>query len=235
MQPIGVLMREHRLIERLVVLVKENVTLWGNTDEVDHGFIDATIDFLRSYADRCHHGKEEDILFRDLAKKQLSIEHKRIMDELIQEHINARKTVGNLEKAKERLITGDTDIFREVLRYMGELAELYPRHIEKEDKRFFHPSMGYFTKQELDGMLREFNEFDMKMIHEKYQQIVETLERSAPKQLAKWECLICGYIYDPKFGDPQSDTTPGTAFEEIPDTWRCPICNAPKEDFKKLD
>jgi flavin reductase (DIM6/NTAB) family NADH-FMN oxidoreductase RutF/rubredoxin len=54
------------------------------------------------------------------------------------------------------------------------------------------------------------------------------------KELAKYRCVVCGHIYDPIIGDPDSGIKPGTAFEDIPDDWRCPICGAEKEDFEKI-
>ncbi|MBN2614569.1 MAG: rubredoxin [Bacteroidales bacterium] len=53
--------------------------------------------------------------------------------------------------------------------------------------------------------------------------------------MRKWKCEVCGYVYDPEEGDPDSGIEPGTAFEDIPDDWYCPICGAYKEDFKPLD
>jgi len=52
--------------------------------------------------------------------------------------------------------------------------------------------------------------------------------------MEKWECLVCGYIYDPQNGDPDSGVNPGTAFEDLPEDWVCPVCGAPKDQFKKL-
>lgn len=49
--------------------------------------------------------------------------------------------------------------------------------------------------------------------------------------MTRWQCTICQYIYDPAIGDPDGDVSPGTAFEEIPDTWVCPICGAGKDSF----
>jgi rubredoxin len=51
----------------------------------------------------------------------------------------------------------------------------------------------------------------------------------------KWECLLCGYVYDPELGDPTQDIEPGTAFEDLPDDWTCPDCGAGKEDFERLE
>jgi rubredoxin len=50
----------------------------------------------------------------------------------------------------------------------------------------------------------------------------------------KYECKICGYIYDPDEGDPDSGVAPGTSFEDLPDDWVCPTCGAGKEDFEKV-
>jgi rubredoxin len=53
--------------------------------------------------------------------------------------------------------------------------------------------------------------------------------------LEKWECTVCGYIYDPGVGDPEQGVKPGTPFEELPADWICPICGASKDQFIKKD
>jgi rubredoxin len=50
----------------------------------------------------------------------------------------------------------------------------------------------------------------------------------------KWECTACGYVYDPKKGDPDHGIPPGTPFEKLPDDWVCPECGAEKGLFQKL-
>lgn len=52
--------------------------------------------------------------------------------------------------------------------------------------------------------------------------------------MSKYRCTICGYIYVPEEGDPDSNIPPGTPFEKLPDDWKCPVCGAPKESFEKL-
>lgn len=47
----------------------------------------------------------------------------------------------------------------------------------------------------------------------------------------KYICDVCGYIYDPEVGDPDGGIAPGTAFEDIPDDWVCPVCGVGKDDF----
>ena len=176
MKPIGPLMWEHRLIERLVSVLSVELKQIDASRKADVDLLTAAVDFFRTYADRTHHGKEEDILFRDLEKKPLSAEHARIMKELIEEHVYARKTVGALVDAKNKYKAGDAESLKDIVKDLKELIRFYPTHIEKEDKHFFYPILDYFSKQEQDDMLAEFWEFDRKLIHEKYQKIVEGLE-----------------------------------------------------------
>jgi flavin reductase (DIM6/NTAB) family NADH-FMN oxidoreductase RutF/rubredoxin len=60
-------------------------------------------------------------------------------------------------------------------------------------------------------------------------------ERKEVKKMAKYECTVCGYIYDPELGDPDGGIKPGTPFEEIPDDWVCPVCGASKDQFEKVE
>jgi len=53
--------------------------------------------------------------------------------------------------------------------------------------------------------------------------------------MKKYVCEICGYVYDPAVGDEDSDIAPGTAFEDLPDDWTCPICGATKDSFVPED
>ena len=58
-----------------------------------------------------------------------------------------------------------------------------------------------------------------------------------PKESAKmkkYRCIICGYIYNPEEGDPDSGISPGTPFEDIPDDWVCPVCGATKDNFEEV-
>ena len=66
MQARGPLMIEHRLIERMLTNVKNLLVQVGQTQKIDPLLVDKAVDFIRTYADRTHHGKEEDILFRGL-------------------------------------------------------------------------------------------------------------------------------------------------------------------------
>lgn len=50
--------------------------------------------------------------------------------------------------------------------------------------------------------------------------------------MKKYNCLICGYVYDPAAGDPDAGIDPGTPFEDLPDEWVCPVCAVGKDNFE---
>jgi flavin reductase (DIM6/NTAB) family NADH-FMN oxidoreductase RutF/rubredoxin len=86
---------------------------------------------------------------------------------------------------------------------------------------------------------------DKCLTYEYYHQVKRgTTPKTAPSyieskgesiKMDKYECTVCGYIYDPALGDPDANIPPGTPFEKLPEDWKCPVCGAPKRDFKKVE
>jgi len=62
---------------------------------------------------------------------------------------------------------------------------------------------------------------------------VEAPKEAAPN-LDKYQCEVCGWVYDPELGDEEGEIPAGTAFEDLPDSWTCPVCAAEKSEFKKV-
>lgn len=176
MKPRGPLMTEHRLIEKMLAIVKKKVLEADAEKRVDILFIDTMVDFIRTYADRTHHGKEEEILFKELLKKKMNKRDTGLLYELIDEHKQARKKVKEIVEAKEQYLKGDAAAREAILAIMAWLIDFYPRHIAKEDKDFFPATEAYFSAEELDRLLAEFWEFDRMMIHEKYNNVVKGLQ-----------------------------------------------------------
>jgi len=177
MMPIGPLMIEHRLIERMIRVMERELERIEERQSVEPRFIEVAVDFIRTYADRCHHGKEEDILFRDLKKKELTDEHRQTMADLELEHRWGRETVGRLVNAQGNYGQGDRESLAIIRDCMTQLVEFYPKHIEKEDKHFFLPVMTYLTEEEKKAMLQEEYDFDRTLFHEQYGKRVVQLER----------------------------------------------------------
>jgi len=176
MQSRGPLMIEHRLIERMLTLVEKKIEKIQTTNRVDPLFIDTVVDFIRIYADRTHHGKEEDILFKKIENKQMSDQDRRVMDELVDEHVLGRKTTKELVEANAQYRVGEKTFLAVIVSKLKKLVNFYPKHIEKEDKVFFPSYMKYLSDEEDQLMLEEFYEFDREMIHEKYKSILQKLE-----------------------------------------------------------
>jgi len=72
--------------------------------------------------------------------------------------------------------------------------------------------------------------------YQKEQKSVQSNEPSKKedKPMKKYRCTVCGYIYDPEKGDPDSNIAPGTPFDKIPDSWVCPLCGADKSAFEEI-
>jgi hemerythrin-like domain-containing protein len=178
MLPIGPLMIEHRLIERMIKGMRHALLRGEEKKKIDPRFIETATDFIRAYADRCHHGKEEDILFRELKKKKIASEHQTVMEELIEDHKRGRQVTARLVEANSRYRNGDEGALSAILECVRTLIGFYPKHIE--NKNFFLPIMGYFSKEEKEAMLMEGYRFDADLLHEEYEKIVKEAKRTLP-------------------------------------------------------
>lgn len=178
MTPGGALMIEHRLIERMIRLMHEQIARIEADRQCDSEFITSAVDFILSYADRCHHGKEEDILFRELDARPLPAPLRQILQELIDEHVQARQVTRRLAEANERCRQGEHEAVTQIQQHLQELTEMYPRHIEKEDTRFFVPVQELLSQEELAAMLERFWEFDRQLFHQHYREVVGQWEEA---------------------------------------------------------
>jgi hemerythrin-like domain-containing protein len=176
MQARGLLMIEHRLIEQMLNVIRRTLERVEQTKSLDPYFVDTAVDFIRVYADHTHHGKEEDIMFRDLRTKHLSNEDQRVMDKLIEDHIFSRNTTKALVEANMLYRRGNEAALGEVTACLKTLVDFYPKHIKKEDEVFFPASRTYFSDEEDQAMLAKFLEFDRNMIHEKYKAVVKEFD-----------------------------------------------------------
>ncbi len=175
MKPIGPLMIEHRLIDRMLALLALEHRKIVESQNVDYEFLDASIDFLKTYIDKFHHGKEEDILFRELAAKPLSPEDRKMMNELIEEHDRTRKAIERLEGARRQQVDKKLAV-TEITKHMETLIKWYPIHIEKEDKHFFISAMNYLSAEEQAAMLEKSREFDRSFMQQRFVGIIKELE-----------------------------------------------------------
>ena len=103
--------------------------------------------------------------------------HKTVMNRLIDEHKIARDEVKALHEAAKRYERGDMDAVAHISANLKRLIELYPPHIELEDKHFFGAAIGYFTPEEKASMLDDAYDHDADMAHKKYVDMVLKYEK----------------------------------------------------------
>jgi len=133
------------------------------------------VDFMKIYADRTHHGKEEHILFETLTDMDLSTEDRSLMKELIADHVRFRNMTDNLVSLKNVFIKGRKENLSEIVETMDMLVRHYPEHVRKEEERFFPASLGYLSEEKQKLILAQFWDYDKNMIHIKYTQVVTKL------------------------------------------------------------
>lgn len=166
---IKILIEEHKTIQIMIRLLEKFVKDSKNFEKIDLKFYNKTIDFFKTYVDECHHGKEEKILFSKLNNKPLKDNEKKILNELLEEHVLGRKYVRHLNELKD---SGKID---EISHLIKKMIDLYKMHIHKENDVFFYPAFQYFSDNEKNEMLKEFIYRDRNIIHEKYLEVVKNL------------------------------------------------------------
>lgn len=172
------LMSEHRLIEQVLGSLATFLEKLGANPDLPREHLAQFAGFFRNFADRCHHGKEEDILFRALAEKPLSPAHRKAMNELAIEHVYIRKQIAQLVLQKEAFLHGNKAGVAGAVGVLNSLAAFYPQHIDKEDHHFFIPAMEYLSMAEQEELMCQFAEFDRKLFHEKYSMLIEEMEKA---------------------------------------------------------
>jgi hemerythrin-like domain-containing protein len=173
--PYAVLAREHRLIERGLDVLGRICDELRRTKRLDAPAATKVIDFLRDFADRTHHLKEEKILFP-------AIEARTIFPGcgLIAEHREARERVNGMVEAVERWSRGDAQAGRLFLQKARSYIDLLRAHIAKEDECLAEVVQRTFSGDERESLIREFEEMERREIGEhafaRFTAIIEALE-----------------------------------------------------------
>lgn len=157
--PTDILEREHRYIQKVVngikmILEKPALEKALNVDELGD-----VLDFMRSYADKCHHGKEEELLFPALIDKGVPTQGCPI-GALKGEHIRGRSIVGLLAEGRELLDKGDPSAVETIRKGLEGVVSLYPNHIWKEDFLLFPMTEKVMNLKELSKLGEKFKQFD---------------------------------------------------------------------------
>jgi len=172
-----VMVDEHKLILRMIALVEKN------TERLEQGtfrnwqfYLDA-VDFIRNYADRFHHAKEEDVLFIELIKNGMP-EKQSPIEAMHLEHDQGRAHVRAIEEAAQKALDGETGQAKVIAENARGYAALLRGHIEKEDDILYPLAERVLPEEVRARMLTAYAAAEAKTpeLEEKYRQLVEGYE-----------------------------------------------------------
>lgn len=170
--PMKKLVDEHVVIKKLLALIPLIVEDLNVTREEDKRLIHGCVDFIRSYADRYHHAKEEDILFKKFG------DDLEIIKAMLEEHQIGR---GHVKAALEALDGGDSQAVGE---HLSAYRELLTEHIRKEDEILYPWMDRNLSMTQIGDLFNRFSETDRQFTDtsRKYEGFIYTLEEKFQKE-----------------------------------------------------
>lgn len=175
-----VMIDEHKLILRMIALVEKNTELLEQGKFRNWQFYLDAVDFIRNYADRFHHAKEEDVLFVKLIKNGMP-EKQSPIEAMHMEHDQGRAHVRAIEEAAQKVLDGETGQATTIAENAKGYATLLRGHIEKEDEILYPLAERVLPEEFRARMLAAYAEAEAKTpgLEEKYLKLVEGYEQQS--------------------------------------------------------
>jgi hemerythrin-like domain-containing protein len=178
MKPIEILMQEHRVIEIALGCLEAMVEKAGEEKRLEREPAEQIIDLIRNFADRCHHGKEEDRLFPAMVAKGVPSEGGPI-GVMLMEHDMGREFVAQMANNIDKAANGDATSLQEFSEAAYGYINLLRSHIQKEDRILFPMADRIFDEDDQKKLLAEFAHVESDHMgsgtHERYLKLAETL------------------------------------------------------------
>ena len=175
---------EHHCIQKVVGAMAPLAETLEKGGKVDVGTLRGIVDFMRTFADKCHHGKEETHLFSLLERKGVPV-HGCPLGILLLEHQKGRALVAKLSELTEAYGTGDESVRGELVKCLQELMHLYPGHIWKEDYLLFPMTNKIVPAAEQAELTRGFAAVDERLgprLHDRFLETASRLEADARRK-----------------------------------------------------
>jgi hemerythrin-like domain-containing protein len=175
-----VLSDEHQLILRMIALVENNTALMEQGRFRNWQFFLDAVDFIRNYADRFHHAKEEDVLFIELVENGMPAKNSPI-EAMHMEHEQGRAFVRALEEAAQKAMDGEAGQVPLIAENARGYAALLRGHIDKEDNILYPLAERVLPEAVRDRMRQAYAKAESQTpkLEEKYRRMVETYEKQA--------------------------------------------------------
>jgi hemerythrin-like domain-containing protein len=174
------LKQEHRVIERMLTVIETAADKQRTGGDLPRDFFPRIVDFVRNFADRCHHGKEEENLFVAMEGHGIPGQDGPIGVMLV-EHDRGRAYIREVDLASKLIASGDASAMKTAVRNAVGYSGLLRDHIYKEDNILYQMADQVLTPAEQEALLKKFEEVEMERIgpgkHAEYVKLVEDLER----------------------------------------------------------
>lgn len=178
MNAIDLMIKEHENISVMIDIVREACYKVITGENINFDDFNLMVDFIKNYADKHHHGKEETFLFNRMIEEIGNTAEKLVKHGMLVEHDLGRLYISDLEKALEDLKSGNDKAKVDVIGSAISYCNLLSRHIEKENKvayTFANRMLKDETKNKIDDETKSFEE-NNKENSEKYLKILEELK-----------------------------------------------------------
>lgn len=175
-----VMVEEHKLILRMIALVEKNTALMEQGKFRDWQFFLDAVDFIRNYADRFHHAKEEDVLFVALVKNGMPEKNSPI-EAMHMEHDQGRAFVRGMEEAAQKALAGEPGQIPVIAENARGYAKLLRGHIDKEDNILYPLAERVLPEEMRPQMLRDYASAEARTpdLEDRYRRLVEKYEAQA--------------------------------------------------------
>ena len=181
MNTIKILVNEHDNIKKVLKVIRKICVGIVEGKEVPHDDLVSIIDFIRNYADKYHHGKEEDMLFKDMEAELTDKIGSGPVQGMLIEHDFGRNFVRELDAALKAYKEGNNEVKVDIIANAMGYANLLERHIHKEDNMLYKFAEKNLKKETMNKLDKQFEEYEGNKEHietkEKYIRLAEELEK----------------------------------------------------------
>lgn len=180
MDVIKLMVNEHAYIKRMLIVVRKASYKIINGSEINYEDFSKMISFIRNYADKHHHGKEEQMLFNRMVSEIGGAAEKLVKYGMLVEHDLGRLYIKELEEALEKVKSGEPEAKIDVIANAVSYTNLLNRHIDKENNIAYPFAQKNLCSETIDMINRECEEFETKMeavnVQNDYINLLEELE-----------------------------------------------------------